>query len=129
MAQVNKIGQSKKLPNAPITAINPIVSATVSQYLPTCDGRFLILANSPSIASITPLIISKKQARIISPCEISQSQKIVRTKCRFVTCITDTGFSFRYRAITLANGLPHSDKSMTFLSPYFFASTSTPVSI
>jgi len=126
MAKVNAICQSKRLPNAHMTAINPIVSTTVSQYRPTCDGLCRTRANSPSTASITPFTINKEQATIVCPSKINQAQKRESIKWKFVTCMTDTRFSLRYCAITRAIGLPHSDKSMTFRSPYFLIPTDTP---
>ncbi len=63
-------------PNAYVTRINPSVSAIVSQYLPTCDGLSLILANSPSTASTTPFITSRTQLSMIYSCKINQAQKI-----------------------------------------------------
>ena len=68
--------QFKKIPNAYITDMRPMASAIVSQYLPTCEGLSRSLANSPSTASITPFIISKKQPSIVFPCIINQEQKI-----------------------------------------------------
>tara|TARA_B100001113_G_scaffold229129_1_gene188094 strand:+ start:64 stop:318 length:255 start_codon:yes stop_codon:yes gene_type:complete len=80
MAPVINGCQLNDNPKQTITETKPMESATVSQYLPTCEGRWRIRANSPSTASITPLTTSSAQAIIISSCKISQEQNIAKSK-------------------------------------------------
>ena len=127
MAAVNRPLQPSKFANEHITAIRPIVSATVSQYLPTCDGFSRNRASSPSTASNTPLAISNRQATITSPCSISQAENSANERWRLVIWRTETGFVLRNRAKIRARGRPHSDRSTAVLSPYFLFDTDTPL--
>lgn len=135
MIAVNTISHSKTIPNAHITAISPIVSATVSQYLPKWDGLSRIRASSPSTASITPLRINKKQLSTIYPSKISHAQNRESKKCKFVTWITEIGFFSRNLAAIRAKGRPHSERFRTSTVPYLllplvmlFSITKHPVS-
>ena len=120
---------SKATAKAHMTAISPMVSATVSQYLPTWDGLSRIRASSPSTASMTPFRINRKQLSIKYPSKMSHAQNKERKKCVFVTWMTEIGFFSRKLETIRAKGRPHSDRLRTSTVPYFLFLSDVPSTI